>query len=154
MVTVRSRGRRRRYDQSAMAASKRSLIAVLLLALVALATSCGTSNDPQTWAEAEADGNLQDNFQRACIEANQEGGELDFDDAQAAAYCECAFIEIVEYFGGEIANGNTITDVADAVSGRDFEAFKEFEAGLRDDPERIPADIEAFLTGCAGQAAP
>lgn len=137
-----------------MAFSKRPIIVVLLLSLVALATACGASNDPETWAAAEDDGNLRPNFMRACIDANQDGGDLDFDDAQAEAYCECAFIEIVEYFGGEFDGENAISDVADAVSGRDFEAFKEFESGLRDDPEQIPADIEAFLNGCAGQAAP
>lgn len=138
-----------------MAAKKRPLVIIaLLFSLVVLATSCGASNDPETWAEAEADGNLRPNFVRACTEANADGGDLEFDDSQAAAYCECAFTEIVEYFGGEFDADLAISDIADAAQGRDFEAFKEFESELRSDPESIPADIEAFLNGCASQAAP
>ena len=138
-----------------MVAKKRPLVLIaLLLSLVVFATSCGASNDPETWAEAEADGNLRPNFIRACTEANADGGDLQFDSAQAEAYCECAFTEIVEYYGGQFDADLAISDVAGAVQGRDFEAFKDFESDLRSDPESIPADIAAFLTGCASQAAP
>ena len=138
-----------------MRTAKRPLtIVVLLLSVILLAGACGSSNDPQTWAEAEEDGNLRPNFIRACTEANADGGDLQFDSAQAEAYCECAFTEIVEYYGGQFDADLAITDVVDAVQGRDFEAFKDFESDLRDDPESIPADIAAFLTGCASQAAP
>ena len=125
-------------------------ILVLLLSVIILAGACGSSNDPQTWAEAEEDGRLRENFTTACVEANGEtGAEVEFTDAQIATYCECAFIEIVEYFGGEIDGDNRLVDVAGAVAGRDFEAFKDLESNLRDDPTQIPADIEAFLDGCA-----
>lgn len=138
-----------------MAATKRPLVLlVLLFSVLVFASACGASNDPETWAQAEEDDNLRPNFMRACTEANQDGGDLDFDAAQARAYCECAFVEIVQYYGGEFNDEGAISDVADAVQGRDFEAFKAFESGLRDDPEDIPADIEAFLNGCVGQAAP
>lgn len=138
-----------------MAANKRPLVILaMLLSLVVFAASCGASNDPETWAEADADGNLQANFIRACTEANEDGGDLEFDEVQAAAYCECAFVEIVEIFGGEFVDGTTIVDVADAVEGQDFQAFKDFESGLRSDPEDIPAEVEAVLNLCESQAAP
>ena len=125
-------------------------ILVLLLSVLLLASACGSSNDPETWAEAEEDGRLRENFMTACVEANGEDGTaVEFTDAQIANYCECAFVEIVEYFGGSINGDNQLVEVADAVAGRDFEAFKDLESNLRDDPTQIPADIEAFLTGCA-----
>ena len=37
-----------------------------------------------------------------------------------------------------------------ADSGRDFAAFKELESTLRDNPEDIPADVRALLTGQGG----
>ena len=122
----------------------------MLLSVIVLAGACGSSNDPQTWAEAEEDGRLRENFTTACVEANgEEGAAVEFTDTQIAAYCECAFAEIVEYFGGSIDGDNQLVDVADAVAGRDFAAFKDLESDLRNDPTQIPADIEAFLTGCA-----
>lgn len=128
-------------------------IFVLLLSVVLFASACGASNDPQTWAEAEEDGNLRPNFIRACTEANaEEGADDTFSEAQLANYCECAFIEIVEYYGGSFDGDNAISDVADAVAGRDFEAFRSLESDLRDDPTSIPADIDALLNGCANNA--
>ncbi|MGB1505553.1 MAG: hypothetical protein ACPHIC_07110 [Acidimicrobiales bacterium] len=138
-----------------MGSKKRFLSSVVaVFAVVVLAASCGSSNDPETWAEADADGNLRTNFIRACSEANAEGGDLEFDEVQAAAYCECAFVEIVEIFGGVFVEGTRIADVADAVEGQDFQAFKDFEAGLRSDPEDIPAEVEAVLNLCVSRAAP
>jgi len=134
-----------------MATSLRSSkLIVALFSVLVFASACGGSvNEPETWAEAEADGNLRPNFIRACTEANVDGGEFELTEAQADAYCECAFVEIVEYFGGEINADNALVDVADATAGRDFEAFEDFESGLRDDPTDIPADVEALLRGCA-----
>ena len=134
--------------------AKRPLtIFVLLFSVVLFAGACGSSNDPQSWAEAEEDGNLRPNFIRACTDANAESGADDtFSETQLANYCECAFIEIVEYYGGSINGDNQLTDVADAVVGRDFEAFRELESDLRNDPASIPADIEALLNGCAANA--
>jgi hypothetical protein len=121
----------------------------MLFSVLVFASACGSSNDPQSWDEAEDDGNLRPNFIRACMEANTDDGELTAD--QLAAYCECAFVEIVEYFGGEIDGSNRLTDAAVAAdSGRDFAAFKELESTLRDNPEDIPADIRALLTGQGG----
>ncbi|MEO0494658.1 MAG: hypothetical protein AAF081_14705 [Actinomycetota bacterium] len=134
-----------------MATTKRSLtIFAMLFSVLVFASACGSSNDPQSWAEAEEDGNLRPNFIRACTEANTDGADIDFTDDEIAVYCECAFVEIVEYFGGEIDGSNRLVDVADAVVGRDFEAFKDLESSLRDNPEDIPADIRAMLTGQGG----
>lgn len=134
-----------------MRTTKRSLtIFAMLFSVLVFASACGSSNDPESWAEAEEDGNLRPNFIRACTEANAEGGEVQFTEAEAAVYCECAFVEIVEYFGGEINGDNALVDVATATAGRDFEAFKDLESSLRDNPEDIPADISAMLTGQGG----
>lgn len=139
-----------------MRTMKRPLtIIALLFSVVILASACGSSNDPNTWAEAEEDGNLRPNFIRACTEANVENGDVQFTEAQAAVYCECAFVDIVEYFGGEINGDNQLDDVATATANRDFQAFKDLESNLRENPEDIPADIQAMLTGqggCADQA--
>ncbi len=127
---------------------------LILLSLVVLATACGASNDPETWAEAEADGNLRQNFIRACTEANASGGgDVEFTAAQAGRYCECTFTKVVEYFGAEIQSDNTLTDVAEVVVGRDFAAFSQLESDLRSDPEKIPADVEAMLKQCASTVA-
>lgn len=135
-----------------MRTTKRSLtIFAMLFSVLVFASACGSSNDPQSWAEAEDDGNLRPNFIRACTEANTDGAEIELTAGQIATYCECAFVEIVEYFGGEIDGSNQLTDVAAAAdSGRDFAAFKELESTLRDNPEDIPADIRAILTGQGG----
>ena len=134
-----------------MRTTKRSLtIFAMLFSVLVFASACGSSNDPQSWAEAEDDGNLRPNFIRACTEANTDGAEIELTADQIAAYCECAFVEIVKYFGGEI-DGSKLTDAAVAAdSGRDFAAFKELESTLRDNPEDIPADIRALLTGQGG----
>ena len=135
-----------------MRTTKRSLtIFAMLFSVLVFASACGSSNDPQSWAEAEDDGNLRPNFIRACTEANTDGAEIKLTADQIAAYCECAFVEIVEYFGGEIDGSNRLTDAAVAAdSGRDFAAFKELESTLRDNPEDIPADVRALLTGQGG----
>ena len=131
---------------------KRSLtVFAMLFSVLVFASACGSSNDPQSWAEAEDDGNLRPNFIRACTEANTDGAQVELTADQIATYCECAFVEIVEYFGGEIDGSNQLTDAAVAAdSGRDFSAFKELESTLRDNPEDIPADIRALLTGQGG----
>ena len=135
-----------------MRTTKRSLtIFAMLFSVLVFASACGASNDPQSWAEAEDDGNLRPNFIRACTEANTDGAEIALTVDQIAVYCECAFVEIVEYFGGEIDGSNRLTDAAvSADSGRGFAAFKELESILRDNPEDIPADIRALLTGQGG----
>ena len=45
-------------------------IFAMLFSVLVFASACGSSNDPQSWAEAEDDGNLRPNFIRACTEAN------------------------------------------------------------------------------------
>lgn len=138
-----------------MRTTKRTLtIFAMLFSVLVFASACGSSNDPQSWAEAEDDGNLRPNFIRACTEANTESAEIELNADQIATYCECAFVEIVEIFGGEFGEGTTIVDVAEAVEGQDFQAFKDYESGLRSDPEDIPAEVEAVLNGCVSQAAP
>ena len=68
--------------------------------------------------------------------------EIELTADQIATYCECAFVEIVEYFGGEIDGSNQLSDAAAAAdSGRDFAAFKELESTAgqpRGHPRRHP----------------
>ncbi len=127
----------------------RIVLVVILLAVALVGAACG-SNDPGNWEEAGDDGNLYENFQKACNEANVESGDSELTDEQRALYCECAFAELVEYYGGEVMENGQITDVVGAIEGRDFEAFKDLESDLRSDPEDIPSDIEAMLAGRGG----
>jgi hypothetical protein len=126
----------------------RIVLVVLLLVVALVGTACG-SNDPESWDEAGEDGNLYENFQKACNEANVEGGDIELTDAERVAYCKCAFTELLEYYGGVMENGQ-VADIVGAIEGRDFEAFKDLESDLRSDPEQIPSDIEAMLTGKGG----
>lgn len=126
----------------------RIVLVVLLLLVALVGTACG-SNDPESWDEAGEDGNLYGNFQKACNEANVEGGDIELTDAERVAYCNCAFTELLEYYGGVMENGQ-VADIVGAIEGRDFEAFKDLESDLRSDPEQIPSDIEAMLTGKGG----
>jgi hypothetical protein len=116
-----------------MRTTKRTLtIFAMLFSVLVFASACGSSNDPQSWAEAEDDGNLRPNFIRACTEANTESAEIELN-------------------ADQIDGSNQLTDAAAAAdSGRDFAAFKELESTLRDNPEDIPADIRALLTGQGG----
>ncbi len=125
---------------------------LILLALVLFAGACSQSNTPSTWGEAEEDGTLRENFIRACLEANDDSGDVEFSEAEASTYCTCAFEEIVEYYGGEFGADNEISEVAGAVEGRNFDAFKDLESDLRKNPEEIPADVEGMLSGCATSA--
>jgi len=127
----------------------RIVLVVILVVVALVGTACG-SNDPGSWEEAGDDGNLYENFQKACNDANIEGSETTLTDAERAVYCECAFAELVEYYGGEVMENGQITDVVGALEGRDFQAFKDLESDLRSDPEDIPVDIEAMLTGRGG----
>lgn len=116
-----------------------------LVAVAVLLTGCGSSSDPSTWEEAEAqvqDGEdfpVKVNFIEACNEANT--GEEGFDDSAARAYCRCAFQEL-----------------------RESLAFAEFDAlddGLRKnpDPNSLEGDAaaawrvaERLLEACAADA--
>jgi hypothetical protein len=126
----------------------RIVLVVLLLVVALVGTACG-SNDPESWDEAGEDGNLYENFQKACSEANAEGGDIELTDAERVAYCKCAFNELLEYYGGMMEN-DQVADIVGAIEGRDFEAFKDLESDLRSNPEQIPSDIEAMLTGKGG----
>ena len=127
----------------------RIVLVVILLVVALVGTACG-SNDPASWDEAGDDGNLFENFQKACSEANVEGGDIELTEAERAVYCTCAFSELVGYYGGEVMENGQIADVVDAIEGRNFNAFKDLESDLRSDPEQIPSDIEAMLTGKGG----
>lgn len=131
---------------------KRICLLVAVLTVLALgAAACGQSNDPASWSEAHQDGNLEENYMKACREANA-GGEVEISVSQGADYCRCTFKATVEYYGGVIdADGRLSDDPAPRV-GRDFEAFRRLETDLRDDPEGIPADLEILFDACRESA--
>lgn len=135
-----------------VAGTGRLSLQTVLVSVVVLAGACGASSDAKSWDEAESDGRLQPSFMRACIDANAAaGGEVDFTPQQLEVYCECSFVSIVEYFGGEINDGR-LSDSDDAEVGRDFEAFVDLESILRDEPEAIPVDIDVRLRNCERSA--
>ena len=67
-------------------------IIALLFSVVVLASACGSSNDPTTWAEAEEDGNLRPNFIRACTEANVDGGDEEGSREPCAPHRQCPML--------------------------------------------------------------
>ncbi len=122
-----------------------------MVALILLVGACSQGNDPASWSEAYEDGNLRDNYMKACIEANQ-GGEIEFTESQRSKYCVCAFGRVVEYFGGSVDANDQLVDSPSDSFGRDFEGFRELENSLRDDPEALPADLESLFRTCRDQA--
>lgn len=125
----------------------RSLVFVGALGFALIAAGCSASNDPDTWEDAEDDGNLRANYLRACEEAGTDTGDLD--ESEARIYCECSFEKLVEYYGGLIVDGRLVTNPDPPAAERDFEAFKAQESELRSNPEDVPADVRAIFTSCS-----
>jgi len=116
------------------------------MALVLFASACGSSNDPTTWTEAGNDGNVRKNFVEACKTANS--GSAQMTDTQANRYCTEAFVELVDYYGGQIVQpGDSLQDSSPIVEGRDFAAFLKLDRDLRKDPTSVPPDIRELLDG-------
>ncbi len=122
-----------------------SALIVGVVALALLVAGCGSSSDPESWEEAEAqlddEGTfpVERNFNKSCREANT--GEAGFDDTAARAYCRCAFMELRE----------SLT----------FNEFDALDDGLRTNPdpnalEGVAADAwriaEPLFEGCAADA--
>ncbi len=106
------------------------VISVVVISLVLFASGCAANNDPANWAEAEADGTLEENFMRSCTTAN-EGGGLNV--SQAVSYCECAFEGLAQRYAD------------------DFDEFKDAEKRLRNDPEDIDPGIRELFSRCLPQ---
>ena len=79
------------------------LVWVLAAAVVLVLAGCGTSADPETWAEAEEDDRFADaeydaksavehNFMVSCIEANT----ANLTEAEARVLCGCSFTGLRE----------------------------------------------------------
>jgi hypothetical protein len=107
-----------------------------LVGLALLAAACSTSTDPETWADAEANGDkVRLNFEESCEEANTDAGG----GGDVPAYCECSYGVIRDFYAD------------------DFEAFKDAESALRSDPESIndstviPAALRLALEECAAE---
>ena len=112
--------------------SKRPLgvVSVVALVLVLFASGCAANNDPANWAEAEADGTLEENFMRSCTTANEGGG---LNASQASSYCECAYEKLEQRYED------------------DFDGFRDAERRLRNDPQDIDPSIRALFEGCLPQ---
>lgn len=94
------------------------LIAALAAAGLML-SGCGNDPDPDNWAEAAAgDFAVQDNYLKACQEANDDEGG--FNAAAARQFCECSFDRL--YAGGE-------------ERGLTFEEFDALDNALRENPD-------------------
>ena len=117
-----------------------------LMALLLLASACSSNNDPKSWTEAGVDGNVQTNFVEACQQAN--AGEKGMSDSQANSYCTQSFEALVDYYGGVIIQpGNVLQDAPTPGQGGDFAAFLKLDGDLRKNPESIPVDVAALLSG-------
>ena len=106
------------------------VVSVVVACLVLFASGCTANNDPNNWAQAEADGTLEENFMRSCQTAN-EGGDLTV--AEAATYCGCAYGELAQHYAD------------------DFSRFVDAERRLRSDPQDIDPAVLALFTGCEPQ---
>ena len=119
-----------RFGGSRRFGRPRLWVIVVLVQLALLASSCGSSNNPTSWADAMEQRTLEENFMRSCQEANV-GGDLDLE--QAAQYCTCAFQHLVDRYEN------------------DFDGFKEAESRLRSDPNDIDASLSGAFLSCATQ---
>ena len=106
------------------------VVCVAVIGLVLFASGCAANNDPSNWAEAEADGTLEENFMRSCTTANEGGG---LNASQAESYCECAFESLAQRYAD------------------DFDEFKDAEKRLRNNPEDIDPAVRARFEGCLPQ---
>ncbi len=104
------------------------------MGLALVAAACSSSTDPETWADAEANGDkIRLNFEESCEEANADSDGV----GDVPAYCECSYGVIRDFYAD------------------DFEAFKDAESALRSDPAAIndstviPAALRLALEECA-----
>lgn len=120
----------------------------MIIAVVILAAACSQSSDPETWAEALEEGNVETNFLAACEEADD--GETG-DEAALAAYCGCSFTMLQETFADDfgrfvavdkaLRNDPTVIDNPLAVSDADLRADIVLAASVIDgcEAENLPA---------------
>ena len=114
----------------------RLVFLALLLGFAVVLAGCSSSNDPETWEEAEADGDkVRLNFMVSCEDANGDAS----DDGDVGSYCECSYLELRDYYSD------------------DLQEFKDAESELRTDPEAInnsaivPVAVRDALTLCADE---
>ena len=119
-----------------------TLFGLIVLALVAV--GCSQSSDPTTWEDALAEGNVEQNFLNACVEADDGATN---DEQALANYCECSFDELQETFADDFGRFDAVDDALRS------------EPEAIDDPtliedERTRADVSAaaaVIQGCASQ---
>jgi len=112
-------------------ASRNNLRSASLAGLFAFAlvlAGCSTSSDPDNWVDADAAGKIEQNFVRACTEAD-DGNTANA--SSLADYCQCSY------------------DGLRAEYSADFDGFKTVNSELGSDPEAIPPNVRTILDNCA-----
>ncbi len=99
---------------------------VFTMALVL--AGCSSSSDPDTWEQADETGKVEENFIRACTEAD-DGATADVD--ALASYCQCSYDGLRKEY----------TD--------DFEGFVAINSDLGSEPTAVPPNVSAVILGCA-----
>lgn len=98
-------------------------LAVLTLVLA----GCSQNSDPNTWDEADAVGEVENNFVSACTEADEGRSEV----SALASYCGCAYDALRQEYDA------------------DFDGFVKLNRDLGNDPAAIPPNVSAIFTECA-----
>lgn len=96
-----------------------------LCAFVLLLAACGSSADPQSWEEAEAEGSVRENFMNTCVEITESlANSRVSDSAVSAAEAE---INVYQEYCGCVFNEYVIT--------LEYEEFQELESALKLNPD-------------------
>ena len=99
-----------------------------IIALALFVAGCAASSDPNNWEQADEIGKIEENFKRACTEADD--GATD-DAGDLADYCQCSYDELREEFDA------------------DFEGFLAINSDLGSEPTAIPPNVRTIIDGCA-----
>ena len=69
----------------------RTIMTTVLTLLIVATVGCGTSADPESWAEADESGNVEANFMQACQLANGLLPDNNLNADSVAELCQCSF---------------------------------------------------------------
>lgn len=114
-----------------------SLLGLLLIAL--LAVGCAQSSDPDTWEEALAEKNVEQNFLNACVEADEGASDA----AALDDYCACAFTELQETFADDFGRFDAVDDALRSTPEAIIDATLIEDADTRADVQLAAGVIQA-----------
>ncbi|MEQ8841200.1 MAG: hypothetical protein RIB98_09465 [Acidimicrobiales bacterium] len=106
----------------------RSAAAAGVIVLALVGAGCSSSSDPNTWEQADETGKIEENFLRACAEAD-DGATADADALEA--YCQCSYDDLREEYDD------------------DFDGFVAVNSDLGSEPTAIPPNVSAIIVACA-----